>query len=464
MRFAPFLIAMMICLAGGAQAAVKQQPQAQPAAQTATAQQPPMPASLGKIQRIVVVYLESHSFDNLYGEFPGVEGIEKAGQTSIQVSASGLPYQTLPPVVDSHFDPPAIDARFPPDLPNQPFNLAKYSKDTDVTSDMGHRFYQEQAQIDGGLMDKYVLYSGAGGLPMGYYDGESLPLAQYASRFVLGDHMFHAAFGGSFLNHFWLICGCTPVFPKAPADLVATLDAHGNLIKDGAVTPDGYAVNTLLPSAGPFAGSTDAAHRLPPQTMPTIGDRLSDKNISWTWYGAGYANAAAGHPNKLFEAYHQPFLYFVNYAPGTAGSKHLKDETDFIKAIDNNTLPAVSFWKPEGQSDEHPGYAEVGREDKHATDIVQRIETSAMWDNTMIIVTYDENGGQWDHVPPPHRDRWGDGTRVPLIVISPFSKFRFIDHTVYDTTSILRTIELRYGLAPLGPRDAAAAPLLNALN
>ena len=85
-------------------------------------------------------------------------------------------------------------------------------------------------------------------------------------------------------------------------------------------------------------------------------------------------------------------------------------------------------------------------------------------ENTAIIVTYDENGGFWDHVPPPKVDRWGDGTRVPTIVISPFAKRHYVDHTTYDTTSILAFIEKRFGLQPLSHRDATATPLLNAFD
>ena len=90
------------------------------------------------------------------------------------------------------------------------------------------------------------------------------------------------------------------------------------------------------------------------------------------------------------------------------------------------------------------------------------MQNSPYWADTAIIITYDENGGFWDHVAPPAGDRWGPGTRVPAIIISPFAKKGFVDHTQYDTTSILKTIETRWNLAPLGTRDAAAASLINA--
>ena len=422
----------------------------------------PIDARLAQIHHLVVIYLENHSFDNLYGGFPGAEGLSRAEGTEIQVNDIGLPFQTLPPVLDAKKGAP--DTRFPADLPNQPFNIVRYIGTDETTSDMIHRFYQEQAEIDGGQMDKYVLYGGAGALPMGYYDGSSLPLWSYAARYTLGDHMFHAAFGGSFLNHFWLICACTPKFPNAPDDIKASISPDGQLVKDGAVTPDGNAVNTLEPVAGPHRPGLDAAHLLPLQRMPTIGDRLDEKGVSWAWYAGGYNNAAAGHSDELFEVHHQPFLYFANFALGTPGAKaHLRDEADLLKAIETDTLPAVSFWKPIGEDDEHPGYTNVQRGDRHTAEMLKKIESSSDWSHTLVIVTYDENGGQWDHVAPPHADVWGPGTRVPLMIVSPFAKTGFVDKTVYDTTSILALIEQRFDLKPLGDRDAKASPFLNAL-
>jgi phospholipase C len=123
----------------------------------------------------------------------------------------------------------------------------------------------------------------------------------------------------------------------------------------------------------------------------------------------------------------------------------------------------VSFYKPIGKDDEHPGYADLTRGDRNADMIIWAIRNSFIWDDAVIIVTYAENGGIWDHVAPPKIDRWGPGTRVPAIIISPFAKRHFVDHTVYDTTSILKLIETRWRLVPLGTRDAGAADLTNAL-
>ena len=117
--------------------------------------------------------------------------------------------------------------------------------------------------------------------------------------------------------------------------------------------------------------------------------------------------------------------------------------------------------KPYGADNEHPGYTDLYDGDAQTAALVEKIMHSSDWASTAVIVTYDENGGFWDHVPPPKLDRFGDGTRVPAIVISPFARRHYVDHSVYDTTSILALIEKRYDLTPLGPRDASVADLSN---
>jgi phospholipase C len=292
---------------------------------------------------------------------------------------------------------------------------------------------------------------------MGHYTTANLPLAAEAARYTLCDNFFHAAFGGSFLNHIWLIAAASPVFPNAPSNVVAQLDASGNLVHDGFVTPDGYDVNTSFSVNQPHPSTTPANQLVPNQTLPTIGDRLSERRISWAWYSGGFAAALAGTPDPLFQFHHQPFVYFANYANGTrAKAEHLKDETDFVAAVKSHTLPAVSFIKPIGIDNEHPGYTDVLTGENHTEELIQLIRTSKYWKNTAIIITYDEHGGFWDHVPPPVVDRWGPGSRVPTLVISPFARRGYIDHHYYDTTSILALIEHRYDLRPLSTRDARA--------
>lgn len=415
---------------------------------------------INKVNHVVVIYLENHSFDNLYGQFTGANGLSNAtpGNTT-QVDATGTAYTTLPPI-------PGTPA-FPTNLTNTYFNIDQYVANDVITQDVLHRYYQEQMQIDGGKMDKYALYnSNSAGLSQGYYKTSLIPLLPMAQKYVLCDNFFHSAFGGSFLNHQWLIAAASPTFPGAPTKIVATVDGSGNVVTDGQVTPDGFVVNTSYTVNAPHPAGTDPSVLVPNQTNPTIGDRLSAKNVSWAWYSGGWDNALAGHPDPTFQYHHQPFAYYKNFADGTkAKTDHLKDETVFIAAAKAGTLPAVSFIKPLGIDNEHPGYSDVQNGESHAVELINDVLNGPNGKDAVIIVTYDENGGFWDHVAPPIIDKkWGPGTRVPAIIISPFSKPGFVDHTQYETVSILSFIEKRWGLTPLADRDKNANPLSNAFN
>jgi phospholipase C len=128
----------------------------------------------------------------------------------------------------------------------------------------------------------------------------------------------------------------------------------------------------------------------------------------------------------------------------------------------------VSFIKPVGEENEHPGYASEDTGSRHLVDLIKAVQSGPDADRTLIVVTYDEFGGQSDHVPPPAgragvSDRWGPGTRIPALLISPaLRRPFFVDHTSHDTTSIMTTIEHMFRLAPLGSRDAAVADLFSA--
>jgi phospholipase C len=190
----------------------------------------PAPASTGSAQagtsakspldHVIVIYLENRSFDHVYGLFPGAKGLAQAGANATQVDKDGKPYESLPA-----FTGPAFDSSKPsvqlPSLPNKPFDLSPFApmdQPINASFEMANRFYQAQLAIDGGKMDKYVAV--AGSLTMGYYDGHSLPMWQYAQQYVLADHFFQAAFGGTAPNHLFLFCACAPTWPNAPADIV----------------------------------------------------------------------------------------------------------------------------------------------------------------------------------------------------------------------------------------------------
>ncbi|HEY7237994.1 MAG TPA: acid phosphatase [Burkholderiales bacterium] len=456
-------------------------------------------AGLERIDHLIVIYAENRSFDNLYGLFPGANGLANATPAQyVQVDHDGTTLPHLPPVWRGKRPDPA----FPRDLPNRPFQIDAPPIDlalTQPTRDLIHDYYPQQEQIDGGRNDRFVEVSNAGALAMGYYDGSKLPMWKWAQEYTLADNFFMGAFGGSYLNHFWLICACTPADPAVPAAKRAQLEANGWLKRTarspssaldgpavfttGQFTPDGYSVGNqqapYQPSGVPPARGGDpryagtSGYTLPPQTMKTIGDTLSAKGISWAWYAGGWNEALEdgmqdpaakrrviynnepGSP--YFAVHHQPFNYFARFAPGTMDrAEHLKDYADLLAAIDRGELPQVTFYKPPGRFDQHPGNTDVMSGDIHISGLVAKIKASPLWASSVIIVTYDENGGFWDHVPPPKGDRWGPGTRIPAMIISPFARRGYVDHAYYDTTSILKLITRRFGLEPLpGVRDAA---------
>jgi acid phosphatase len=240
-----------------------------------------------------------------------------------------------------------------------------------------------------------------------------------------------------------------------------------------------------------------------------IGDLLSDAGVSWAYYGGGWDNAAGNTggrgytngpgpncgdadstpagpdgtgnpltggypfcPNKSFQQHHYPFAYFARYAPGQADRVHLQDEQDFLYLAHNGGLPSVSFVKPVGLDNEHPGYTSEPNGSDHLVDLIKAVESGPEAGNTLILVTYDEFGGQWDHVSPPGQgpnaapgphDLFGPGTRIPAILIARSLTSSGVDHTSYDTLSILRTIEEQWNLGTLGGRDALVSDLRPAL-
>jgi phospholipase C len=528
---------------------------------------------LGPFKRIVVIYQENHSFDNLYGTWgtagrKRVDGLADADlEHTLQVRQDGLTYAcllqndprlTAPAPLTTRCRDSANGVTFDSHFPNRPFAIDDYIKPTDetcpipgtsptqfgpggCTRDLVHRFYQEQYQLDGGRQDRYTTGSDAVGLTQGYYRTHHLPIYRYlhsanAPKYVVADRFFQAAFGGSFLNHQYLVAAAAPPWPGAvsdgsASDLHSIVDTNGmptayplykptTAVKDAAllqacglattnpaVACGDLAVNTIQPTYQPFAPGVSTAGQLPPvdntTTALTIGDRLSDAGVSWAWYAGGWDNAAGNvggrgwtngtgpectdpqtnpaavslHtypycPNGFFQFHHQPFNYYQRYAPGTTQrARHLKDEADFIAAARHGRLPKVSFVKPVGAENEHPGYASVTAGSSHLVRLLRILMRSPQAKETLIIVTYDEFGGQWDHVPPPGQgeatpgpsDAFGPGTRIPALVIAKALPHSGVDSNSHDTTSIMATIEHAWNLPPVSGRDAVVSDLRSAL-
>jgi len=502
------------------------------------------------IDTVVVIYAENRSFDNLFGMYPGANGLSHAKPLStVQLDRNGTVLPGLPAVWGGTSSGVTAGAPLAP-MPlteaqtaawlntfNHPFSLQSlYDAQvgpgintrplTYTNRDLYHKFYENQMQINGGANNKFAAWADSGGLVMMYIPNTSAdhPLWQLAQKNVLADNFFQSAFGGSYLNHQYLICSCAPIYPgdgtrpvnpAAPTNTAAVpvpsvLEADGvtlttkstspasalagppQFVNSSTLTPaiNGvfYSINTSQPPYPPSgnANTTTPAQQsvnllnpgtLPPQTQTNIGDLLSQAGVSWAYYAGAWNFALSNAPfasgssaaNPNFQYHHQPFNYFADMDPATAAgaanrAAHLKDagvvtpldiqndtlpDSQFLEDIKHGTLPHVTFYKPHGTVNEHNGYANVTDGDRHIAAVVKALQASPQYKHMLIVITYDENGGIWDHVAPPRGDMFGPGSRIPAIIISPFAKKGYVDHTQYDTTSILRFITHRWHLPVL---------------
>lgn len=470
------------------------------------------------IHHVVVIYAENRSFNNLFANFPGLQQplADLPPERYLQRDRDGSVLQTLPPIwggmvphaQQAGHRPYKMDEHAITGLPNAPWAL----RTTDgkplpmglVTHSPVHRFYENQLQINAGRNDGFVAWGNVGAMLMGYYGDSAVNLRLWniARDFTLCDNFFMGAFGGSFLNHQYLIAARPPHYPdagKSPAKgMVAVLEGNdpgGYRLKmsakspasamqgkpkfasHGTLTPDHWVVNTMGPPYAPAFtrdpkrpayARADERYTLPPQSHTTIGDLLSAKQVDWAWYAGGWQLALDGRgddgdsdlfpesPN--FQPHHQPFNYYRNFAPGTAArARHLRDAgigntsagNHFIADIEAGKLPNVAFYKPQGNLNLHAGYADIDSGDEHLAYVIDALKKSPQWAHSLIVVTFDENGGWWDHVAPPKADRWGPGTRVPALLISPHAKRGHVEHAIYDSGSIARFLTRRFGLAKL---------------
>jgi acid phosphatase len=489
------------------------------------------------IQNIVIIYAENRTFDNMFGNFPGAHGLSEVVDATGTPTAAYIPQKDrdgttlltkLPKTwtgVTLAGNPNVVTEAQSDGLANAPFGIENaYVKNggptlgtIDVTRDLTHRFFENQMELNGGSNDLFAAWLDAGGLTMGHFDQSQSKLYKLAQQYVLADNFYSGAFGGSFLNHQYLICACAPVAPATfitnNAPVITTLGAANakgvpQLALDAtspasaltgppvfahstAIAPldyfgagDGYrAINTIQapyqPSGNvPAAGATGSdllladpasPSTLPPQTGMTVGDQLTAASVNWAWYATSWNAATADGPKPSamrtviytpstargvpdFQPHHQPYNYQARFDPVAHAddrTAHLKDYSDMITAITAGTLPPVAWYKPTGNVNQHPGYANIDDGDAHIADLVSKLKASPQWAHMVIVITYDEYGGQYDHIAPPKGDLLGPGSRIPAIIISPYAKAGTVDHTQYDSASTIRLIEKRFGLTAL---------------
>jgi phospholipase C len=209
-------------------------------------------------------------------------------------------------------------------------------------------------------------------------------------------------------------------------------------------------------------GVTNSGFVIPPSPVRNIGDALLEKNISWRYYGEGW-NQYVKNPTSDTNVYCNicnPFQYSTSIMTNDkVRTEHLKDTTDLDNDIKNNTLPAVSFVKPGGLLDGHPASSKFGLFEAFTKKIVQEVQSQPkLWKDTAIFITVDEGGGYWDSGYIQPVDYFGDGTRIPLIVVSPYSRGGRVVHTYYDHVSILKFIEKNWRLSALTNRSRDNLP------
>ncbi|HET9649755.1 MAG TPA: alkaline phosphatase family protein [Microlunatus sp.] len=442
------------------------------------------------IKHVVVIFQENVSFDHYFATYP--TAANPAGEPAF-TAARGTPSIN------------GLDeSLLAPNNPNsvQPFRLGRAQAQT---CDQDHSYTDEQKAFDSGLMDKFVETVGRGsatctdyghgrGLVMGYYDGNTVTgLWNYAQHYAMSDNSYGTTFGPSTPGALNLVSGQTSGFSTTSS----AVTANGSVVGDPQ--PAGDVCDTRDSSR-----SVDAANR-------NIGDLLNAKNVSWGWFQGGFADCTATHTDvgnvssKDYIPHHEPFQYYASTANpsharpasvseiGHGGpANHQYDLTDFWASVANRSMPAVSFVKAAGYQDGHAGYSTPLDEQHFLVDTINRLQQSKEWKSTAIVIAYDDSDGWYDHQMGPivnqsndpavdglttantcgtnpsriaggFQDRCGYGPRLPLLVVSPFAKRNFVDHSVTDQTSILRFIEDNWGTGRIGNAsfDAKAGDLGN---
>jgi len=282
--------------------------------------------------------------------------------------------------------------------------------------------YQAYTAVwDNGRMDKFAYNNG--GISMGYYDSATPGISTlwgYANQYALADHYFQSSWGEAPANQLYM---------------VAAADNDRN-----------YDVQPFYPPCQ--IAEPDSV----PYLFPNIADQLTVKGITWGMFQESYGDCAVEQP------LHNAFQFFTS----TYSSSNIQDYSNIAIELQDGTLPAVSFIVPRPKHDMHPGYDEpVGTGIAFLDDLIKQVQGSSIWTTTAIIITFDDGGGWYDHVPPPQVDDQGLGFRVPTLVISPFAKKGYISHVVMDHVSILKLIQWNWELPSLNTRNTTSGDMLD---
>jgi phospholipase C len=463
-------------------------------------------ATATPIKHIVVIFQENVSFDHYFGTYPKAANHE--GEP-VFVAAPGTPsVNGLTHGLLTHNPNSA-----------QPFRL---DRSQNHTCDMNHNYTPEQQAVDHGLLDQFVEFAGTActdanevalgkGIVMGYYDGNTVTaLWNYAQFFALNDNSYGTEFGPSTPGALNLVSGQT-----AGADLTHSIDdAAGDLELDVIKTQSGA---TVIGDADPFFDDCGA----PDQSSvigKNVGDLLNAKGITWGWFQGGFKPSGKKNGKAVcatqtarldgtlvtaYSAHHDPFQYYSQSAnphhlPPTSvaaightdQANHQYDLSEFWAAALADNLPAVSLLKANRAQDGHANNSTPLDEQVFLTETLNKLQSLAEWSEIAVIIAYDDSDGWYDHQMGPiinqsatksdelsgpgacgtgknalggFQGRCGYGPRLPLLLISPYAKENFVDHTLTDQTSILRFIEDNWKLGRIGNGsfDSVAGPLDN---
>ncbi|QDW30882.1 alkaline phosphatase family protein [Arthrobacter sp. KBS0702] len=474
------------------------------------------------IQHVVVIFQENVSFDHYFATYPKAANIP--GETQ-QGSGTKTATFTAAKNTPKKIDTLAAAGLLAPNNPNsvQPSRLTPQQA---VTCDQDHNYGAEQKAYNGGLMDKFVEYTsrdacgtnqyGRNGLTMDYYDGNTVTgIWNYAQHYAMSDNHYSTVFGPSTPGALNLVSGQT----HGATEFTATGQPAASATSDYTVRqPDSKGVGTVINDPDPvYDDCSNNSHaktnNLAGMNGKNIGDLLNAKGTSWGWFQGGFTPTTAAtatapaaclssHTNAAgasvvdYSPHHQPFQYYAStanphhVAPASDAeighngqANHQYDLTDFNKVVNTDNMPAVSFLKAGMYQDGHAAYSDPIDEQNFITATVNQIQKSKNWENTAVVLAYDDSDGWYDHaaakvknssntaddaawcqsaaasgVPMAggYADRCGPGPRQPLVVISPYAKKNFVDHTQTDQASILRFIEDNWHTGQVGDSSADA--------
>jgi phospholipase C len=444
----------------------------------ASADQSAATATKTPIKHVVVLFDENESFDHYFGTYPHAANNDPGGADFTAKPGT--------PSVDG------LSGTLLSANPNSQ-NPVRLSHAQAVTCSQNHAYAPEQKAIDNGLMDKFPENTAGGScttnIVMDYFDGNTVTgLWNLAQSFALNDNSFSSTYGPSTVGALNLISGQTH---GATPTSIANTTENGTVIGD----PD------------PSIALDDCATGTTTMSGRNVGDLLNDKGVSWGWFEGGFrptavtaGRAACGsrHNNvngvqsNDYSPHHEPFEYYASTANqhhtapasvdeiGHAGqANHQYDLTDFDAALAAGKLPAVSFLKAAQFEDAHPGNSDPVDEQRFIARTLDALEASPEWSSTAVVIAYDDSDGWYDHKPPylinpsqapsdgvtangkcgtvtdpgAYSDRCGLGQRQPLLVVSPYAKQNFVDHTLTEQTSVLKFIEDNWSLGRIGDQS-----------